>query len=210
MTQLPRRQDFIEAYAGEAPWDIGRPQGVFVSVADQVAGPLLDAGCGTGDTALFFAERGLAVTGIDFLEEAIRRAKAKASERGLDVDFRVANALELDKSRDRFASVVDSGLFHVFSDDDQRRYVRGLAHVLEPGGHLYLLCFSDAEPGEQGPRRITRQQLDEAFAAGWQIESVTAMRFETNPKFVNNPRFAGMAFSEGGPKGWFAIVRRTP
>lgn len=210
MTELPTRGDFTDAYAGEAPWDIGRPQRVFADVADQVAGPVLDAGCGTGDTAIFFAGRGLAVTGMDFLEEPIRRAQAKAADRGLDVDFRVANALELEKSGDRYASVIDSGLFHVFSDDDRRRYVRGLAHVLQPGGRLFLMCFSEAEPGEHGPRRITRRELDEAFAAGWEIESVTPARFEVNPNFVSNPRFAGMAFSEGGPHAWFAIVRRSP
>ena len=55
----------------------------FVAVADRVTGPVLDAGCGTGDNALFFAARGHRVTGIDFVEEAIRRARGKAAERGL-------------------------------------------------------------------------------------------------------------------------------
>jgi SAM-dependent methyltransferase len=210
MTELPTRRDFADAYAGEAPWDIGRPQRAFADVADRVAGPVLDAGCGTGDTAIFFAGRGLAVTGIDYLEEPIRRAKAKAAERGIDVDFRVASALELEQSGDRYATIIDSGLFHVFSDDDRRRYVRGLAHVLEPGGRLYLMCFSEAEPGDYGPRRISRRELEEAFAAGWEIESVTPARIEVNPKFVSNPRFAGMEFSKGGPHAWFAIVRRSP
>jgi cyclopropane fatty-acyl-phospholipid synthase-like methyltransferase len=104
--------------------------------------------------------------------------------------------------------VVDSGLFHTFSDDDRRRYVRGLANVLEPGGRLFLMCFSDAEPGEQGPRRIKRQEIEDAFTDGWQIESIEPTRFALNPKFTSNPQFAGMTFSEGGPKGWFAVVRR--
>jgi SAM-dependent methyltransferase len=209
MTQLPTRQHFLDAYAGEAPWDIGRPQRAFVDAADQIKGPLLDAGCGTGDAALFFAARGLAVTGIDFLDEAIRRAVAKAADRGLPVNFRQQDALTLEKSDERFASVIDSGLFHVFSDDDRRRYVRGLAHVLAPGGRLFLMCFSDAEPGTQGPRRITRQEIDDAFASGWEIESLEPSQFALNPKFTSNPQFAGVTFSEGGPKCWFAIVRRA-
>jgi len=203
MDHVPDRERFENAYAGEAPWDIGRPQEALVNVADRVAGPLLDAGCGTGEASLFFAERGLDVTGIDFLEEPIRRAAAKAADRGLTVDFRMADARELGLMAERFASVVDCGLFHVFSDDDRRRYVKGLAHVLEPGGRLFLMCFSDEEPGDHGPRRVSRQELLDAFAEGWRVESLQPARFAVNPKFTE------ATFSEGGPKAWFAVVRRS-
>ena len=64
------RGTFEKCYDGEAPWEIGRPQGKFAAVADRVTGPVLDAGCGTGEHALFFAARGHRVTGIDFVEEA--------------------------------------------------------------------------------------------------------------------------------------------
>ncbi len=202
MSKLPDRALFENLYAAKAPWDIGKPQKPFVAAADRVAGPLLDAGCGTGDTALFFAGRGLRVTGIDFVEEAIRRARAKAAERGLSVEFLVKDALTLAEWGERFTSVIDSGLFHVFSDDDRRRYVRGLANVVVPGGRLFLMCFSDEEPGTEGPRRISRQELSDAFADGWEIESVELVRVEVNPEFA-------ATFSEGGPRAWFATVRRT-
>ena len=52
MTDVPKRQDFETAYAGQAPWDIGRPQQAFLGVADRITGSVLDAGCGTGDNAL--------------------------------------------------------------------------------------------------------------------------------------------------------------
>jgi len=96
---------------------------------------LLDAGCGTGDTTLYFANLGRKVTGIDFVEEAIRRAQAKAAERGLSAEFLVKDAMTLVEWDRSFMSVIDSGLFHVYEDhNDQERYVRGLAHVLMPGG----------------------------------------------------------------------------
>ena len=41
-------------YAGQAPWDIGGPQPTFMAVADQITGTVLDAGCGTGDHAVYF------------------------------------------------------------------------------------------------------------------------------------------------------------
>jgi 2-polyprenyl-3-methyl-5-hydroxy-6-metoxy-1,4-benzoquinol methylase len=202
MPPAPTRQNFVEAYAGDAPWDIDRPQAPFIAIGNEAKSPVLDAGCGTGDTALYFASRGHTVTGIDYLEEPIRRARAKAADRGLTIDFRAADALALDQSTERFNTIVDSGLFHCFTDDDRKRYVAGLAHVLNPGGHLFLQCFSEAEPGEFGPRRISRAELEAAFADGWQIESIEPTRFETNPKFT------AATFSEGGPKSWFARIRR--
>ncbi len=71
---VPTKDSFREMYAHCAPWDIGRPQKEFVDVEAQMKGSILDAGCGTGENALYFAQRGHAVTGIDFLEEPIERA----------------------------------------------------------------------------------------------------------------------------------------
>jgi cyclopropane fatty-acyl-phospholipid synthase-like methyltransferase len=196
------RATFENFYAGPAPWDVGKPQPAFTAVANQVTGPILDAGCGTGEHALFFAAQGHRVLGIDFVDEAIRRARAKAADRGLAVEFLVKDATALAGWGKRFASVIDSGLFHVFSDDDRRRYVRGLAQVVERGGRLFLMCFSDEEPGHEGPRRVSRQDLYDAFADGWEVESVQPVQIEVNPKFTE------VEFSEGGPKAWFAVVRR--
>src|SRR5262249_13635455 len=178
------RATFENLYAGPAPWDIGRPQGRFAAIAARVTGPVLDAGCGTGEHALFFAARGLRVVGIDFLDEAIRRARAKAAGRGLAVQFLVKDATALGDWGERFASAIDCGLFHCFSDDDRRRYVQGLARVVEPGGRLFLMCFSDEEPGTEGPRRVSRRELSDAFADGWEVEFVEPVRIEVNPEFT--------------------------
>ena len=202
MTNIPDRTRFENAYAGKAPWDIGRPQKAFIEVADQITGSILDSGCGTGDNALFFASRGHKVTGIDFLAEPITRAKKKAAERGLLANFLVMDALALKVIPEQFDSIIDCGLFHVFSDDDRQRYVEGLASVLKSNGKLFLICFSDEEPGTQGPRRVSKQELNEAFSAGWFIESIQPTRFEVIPDLQD------MTFSEGGPKAWFAVVRR--
>jgi SAM-dependent methyltransferase len=143
------------------------------------------------------------VTGIDFLEEPIRRAKLKAAERGLNVTFLVKDALTLKDWTERFDDVIDSGLFHVFSDEDRKPYAEGLATVLKPGGRLYLMCFSDEEPGTQGPRRVSKKELHAAFAQGWDIESIEPTRVETRPDLKE------FTFSKGGPKAWFAVIRRT-
>lgn len=202
MADAPDRSTFENLYRGKAPWDIERPQRVFVAAADQIKGSILDAGCGTGENALFFAGRGHRVTGLDYLEGPIALARQKATQRGISATFEVADALALADRKDQFDNVIDSGLFHVFTDADRERYVQGLAHVLKPGGRLYLLCFSDAEPGKDGPRRVSKKELEACFAKGWSIESLVPEHFEVRPDFKE------MTFSEGGPKTWFAIIRR--
>ena len=202
MTTVPDRSTFEGAYAGQAPWDTGRPQRAFLDVADRITGSILDAGCGTGENALYFASRGHKVTGMDFLDEPIQRARRKAAERGLSATFLVMDALALKDLPEVFDSVIDSGLFHVFNDDDRRRYVEGLATVLKPGGRLFLLCFSDEEPGTQGPRRVSKKELHDAFAEGWNIESIEPTRAEVRPDLKD------LSFSEGGPQAWFVVVRR--
>ena len=202
MSNVVDRATFWFLYAGKAPWDIGKPQAPFVAVANLVVSPVLDAGCGSGENALFFATRGHRVTGIDFLKKPIRRARVKADERGLSAHFIVKDALRLRAWDERFASVIDCGLFHVFSDDDRRRYVEGLSAVLAPGGRLFLMCFSDEEPAGKGPRRVSRQELLDAFAEGFEVDLIEPSRFEVNTESMD------FAFSDGGPKAWFAIFRR--
>jgi cyclopropane fatty-acyl-phospholipid synthase-like methyltransferase len=198
---IPDRSTFENIYSGKAPWDIGKPQKAFIDVADQIAGSVLDAGCGTGENALFFASRGHKTSGIDFLAGPISLAKQKAADRGSTATFLVMDALALKDLPEVFDTVIDSGLFHVFSDEDRRRYVEGLASVLKPSGKLFLLCFSDAEPGTQGPRRVTRQDIENSFGEGWKIESIEPSRFETRMDVTD------IVFSEGGPKAWFVVVR---
>lgn len=202
MDSVPK-EAFQSMYMGQAPWDIGKPQPAFLAVTDRITGSVLDAGCGTGDHAIYFASRGCPVTGIDFLEEAIVRARKKAEGRNLPVTFLARDALDLKGWAERFDNVIDSGLFHCFSDQDRQRYVEGLAAVLRPGGRVFLMCFSEQEPGTQGPRRVRKQELHDAFTHGWVIECIEPSRFEVLPDLKD------MQFSEGGPKAWFAVIRRT-
>lgn len=203
MSNLHDRSHFENSYAGNPPWDIGKPQVAIAESIDLVISPVLDAGCGTGENALFLAARGHQVTGIDFVDEAIRIARRKAAERGLTVEFHVKDAMTLEDWDRRFATVIDSGLFHVFSDEDRIRYVAGLTHVTEPGGRLLLLCFSDEEPGTHGPRRVSHREIRAAFDAAWTVEEIRARRVDVRPDLE------GISFSDGGPKAWSAIIRRN-
>jgi SAM-dependent methyltransferase len=153
----PRRrvEEFEASYEGTPPWDIGRPQLAFAALAEAgaFAGPLLDVGCGTGEHVLMAAAAGLDATGIDIAPTAIRLAREKAAERGLTATFVAGDALAMDFD-EAFTTALDCGCFHTFDDADRERLVASLATVVRPGGRYVMLCFSDSEPGDWGPRRM--------------------------------------------------------
>ena len=197
---MPRSWD--DAYAMDRPpaWDIGRPQPAFLRLADRglLAGRLLDSGCGTGEHTLLAAARGAEATGIDVSARAIELAWAKAAERGSAARFETGDVLRLGDRGVTFDTVLDSGVFHVFSDEDRVRYVASLAAALRPGGHCYLMCFSDRQPGDAGPRRVSQDELRAAFGAGWAVTSIEAETFEVNRS----------VFDFTSAQAWLAVIER--
>ncbi len=182
------------------PWDIGRPQPAFVRLADDglLRGQVLDAGCGTGEHALLAAARGADAVGVDIAPSAIERARGKAAERGLAARFEVADVLDLAGLGMTFDTVIDSGLFHVFDDADRTRYVASLAEVLRDGGRCYLMCFSDRQPGDIGPRRVSQDEQRAPFDGGWRIASIAADTFEIN-----------LLLEHTSAQAWLATIERT-
>lgn len=193
----PTASHFHDSYKGQPPWDIGHPQPALVALAARARarGSVLDVGCGTGEHALFYAARGHEAWGVDAVPAAIEKAHAKAAERGLSATFVVGDALELGRLGRRFDQVIDSGLFHVFSDAERPRYVESLASVLGPGGMLHLLCFSELTPGDFGPRRVTQAELRAAFGRGWTVHEIASAAFDT--------------ITPDRPQAWRAIIERT-
>jgi len=177
-----------DAYKTVPPWDVGRPQPAFVELVrtgELNGDKVLDVGCGTGENALYLAEKGFTVIGVDLTNRAISAAKAKAAEKKLKVDFREGNALSLDFKDSAFDNVIDSGLFHTFADDDRPVYAREVARVLARRGKYFMLCFSEKEPTNWGgPRRVTRKEIESTFSPLFNInyiqDAVFATRFHNN------------------------------
>ncbi|MGW1024692.1 class I SAM-dependent methyltransferase [Streptomyces sp. NPDC002577] len=193
----PRTPD--DLYATPPPWDIGRPQPAFLTLAEAgaVRGRVLDAGCGTGEHALMAADLGLDVIGIDLASRALRAAEGKARARGVTARFLRHDARRLAGLDEHFDTVLDCGLFHVFGGADRAAYVDGLRSVLRPGGRFFMLCISDREEGAWGPvHKVTRDEIETAFADGWRIDSV-------------EPATIGLTVDPGGLRAWLAALTRT-
>jgi len=66
----------------------------------------------------------------------------------------MVDALDLACLGRTFETIIDSGLFHLFTDEERRRFLPSLAAVLRPGGTYFMLAFSDQETRER-PRGIS-------------------------------------------------------
>jgi cyclopropane fatty-acyl-phospholipid synthase-like methyltransferase len=195
---MAQQPSWNSAYEGSPPWDIGRPQPTFVMLADagKLQGRVLDAGCGTGELVMLAASHGAEAMGVDVAELAIERARAKAQERGISATFEVGDVLHLDRLRRQFDVITDSGVFHVFDDEERPVYVNSLRSVLRPGGMYYMMCFSDRQPGDWGPRRVSQAELRAAFADGWSIRSI-------------EPAMFAVTIDDNGAQAWFATIERA-
>ena len=197
MTGLPWDASYHE---GPAPWDTGQPQPAVVRLASEggFAGTVLDAGCGTGENALHVACLGLPVLGVDVAETALAIARAKAADRGIEVEFTTADALQLERLGRRFDTVLDCGLFHTFDSRERPRYVASLASVTGHDGTLYLLCFSDDGPGT-GPHPVSQEELRAVFhpGTGWTVAAIEPDRVQTR------------YHHEDGAPAWFATIKRV-
>jgi SAM-dependent methyltransferase len=182
----PDPRDFFDSvYQGTAPWDVGRPQPALIALFDEYPplGPALDVGCGSGDLSIYLAQRGLQVTGIDFVEAAIVQAREKAGSLPSKVagalNFQVADALQPALLKRRFGSVVDSGFLHLFDLEQRDRFADELASALSPGGRYYVLAFAIEYDVPNMPRQVTAEELQARFTSekGWQIRALRSAEF---------------------------------
>lgn len=171
---MPHRP-WNESYAsGELPWDTGAPEPLLVEFVQSKRvepGKALDIGAGTGTNAIWLAERGFDVLGVDIAPLAVERAIAKLNGQTLHCRFETADFLADATPGGPFQFVFDRGCFHVFDEPDERaRFAERVAAALVPGGlWLSLIGSTEGPPREFGPPRRTAREVAAAIEPALEI-----------------------------------------
>ena len=176
---------FNYVYQDIAPWDIGAPQPAMAAILEKYppTNPILDVGCGSGDLAIYLAQRGHQVLGIDFVESAIQNAQAKRDslphETAQFVSFKVADALRPSLLQQEFGAVVDSGFYHLFNPDQSDPLIHEIASILHPHGCYYLHEFAVEFPVPNMPRHVSEEEIQARFTIdkGWRIREIQSVSF---------------------------------
>lgn len=172
-----------ESYAsGQLPWDTGKPEPLlveFVSSGAVTPGPTLEIGAGTGTNAIWMAERGFDVLGVDVSPLAVERAQAKMEGRALRCRFAVWDFLAAPPPNGPFQFVFDRGCFHVFDEPDERqRFAAQVAAALAPGGlWLSLIGSTEGPPREFGPPRRSAREVTLAIEPALEIVELQSAEF---------------------------------
>lgn len=186
--------------AGELPWDTGTPDEHLVALVSAGAiakGRTLEVGCGTGTNALWLAERGFDVLGVDLSPLAIDKARAKAAAgKPLACRFEVVDFLAAEPAGGPFDFVFDRGCFHVFDDGEVRaRFAARVAALLAPGGQwLSLIGSTEGGARDTGPPRRTARDVTAAMEPVLEIVELRSVYFE--------------ALLESPPRAWLCRARR--
>lgn len=158
------------------------------------SGSVLDLGTGPGTQAIQLAQRGFDVTATDLSEAAIRLAQERAQALGLAIRWQQDDILS-SRLTGPFDLIFDRGCFHVLPPERRQDYVVTVATLLKPGSFFFLKCFSQLQPGTQGPNRFTPAQIQSIFSTRLQVCLVS----ETVYQGTLDPL----------PRALFCVVQRT-
>ncbi len=156
-------------------------------------GPALEIGAGTGTNAIWMAERGFDVFGVDVSPLAVERAYAKMEGRDLRCRFAALDILAAPPPGGPFQFVFDRGCFHVFDEPHERqRFAAQVAAVLTPGGFWLSLIGSTEGPSrEVGPPRRSAREVTLAIEPALEIVELRSAEFHGH-----------------GAKAWFCLSRQ--
>lgn len=171
--------------SGDLPWDTGQPDEHLVELvrAGRIApGTALDVGCGTGTNALWLAQQGFDVLGVDVAPLAIDRARGKLPAPAPRCRFEVRDFLA-DPPAGTFSFVFDRGCFHVFDDAaDRARFAARVAQLLAPDGiWLSLIGSTEGPPRDAGPPRRSAREVVDAIEPVLAIGEIVAVAFRDTP-----------------------------
>jgi len=169
-----QREDWDRRYTeAELLWSSKPNRFLVAEVIGLAPGQALDLACGEGQNSRWLAERGWTVTGVDFSEVAIAKARQRAAEQALDVEFLCADLLEFEPEVTTFDLVL---VFYLqIPASERRRVLERAASAVRSGGTLLLVGHDSTNiaDGVGGPRDPDLLYTPDEIAAelpGLQIE----------------------------------------
>jgi SAM-dependent methyltransferase len=175
-----------ESYAsGQPPWDTGQPEPLLIEfITSGGVAPVrtLEIGAGTGTNAIWLAECGFDVLGVDVSPLAVERANAKMDGRDLSCRFATLDFLAAPPPGGPFNFIFDRGCFHVFDEPGERaRFAAHVASVLEPHGvWLSLIGSTEGPPRDVGPSRRSAREVTTAIEPALEIVELRSADFRDN------------------------------
>lgn len=149
-------------------WESSYPSPELVALA--VAGVpkkgarILDVGCGGGIDAIFMANCGFRVIGVDISSAALRIARKRTKEARINMDWQRGNVLDLPINNESIDFVTDRGLFHLVEDPDRPTYAAELYRVLKKGG-LALIRGASKVSGHNQFNPVSEEAINKYFSA---------------------------------------------
>ena len=135
MQNLFRRILFQYLYFQNPPWDTGiSPPELLEFIHTHSPGCAIDLGCGTGTNILTLAKAGWSVTGVDFAPRAIKIARQKLDQAGVQATVLLKDVTKLQGIHGQFDLAFDLGCFHGIPQDGKQKYLEGLDQILAPNG----------------------------------------------------------------------------
>lgn len=133
-----KREDWDRRYAEKELLWSARPNRFLVAEASNLpAGRALDLACGEGRNALWLAELGWRVTGVDYSRVAIDKGRDRAAREGRDVEFVCADLLDYEPARSEFDLVIV--LYLQLPARERQRVLSKAVAALAPGGTLLVI-----------------------------------------------------------------------
>lgn len=197
-------RDWDETYINgsfQDMWDLPYPSQELVAFVASTNFPKgkkgLDVGCGAGREAVFLAQQGLNMVGVDLSKEALRIAAERAMESGAQVDWCHGNVLDLPVDDLSVDFVNDRGCFQAIAEEQRDKFAKEIARILKPGGIMLLRgCRENKEDGYFAP--VTGPAVDRHFGKYFDRGEVFPIQMAT-----------GIGFSHDGMKGNLVVLKRV-